>query len=571
MKKMVFKEIRILAAVLLLMSLIMSGCAADKKPDTSAITEKPGGIVTDAPGDTPTDMPTDGPTEEPAHKHTFGEWKTIKEPTCIEAGEQERSCECGEVERETLAAKGHEFVEGVCTRCGEKINGDVTGLEFALTEDGNGYTVTGIGTCKESMLSVPGTYNGKPVVEIGEKAFYECEQLTEVVLPSSVKKIGKRAFQSCINLRSIELPEGLEEIAASGLSFCASLSALTFPQSLRSVGEYGLYKNESLRELTIPKGLTELSRTALTRLTGLEKLTVEEGNPRFRSAGNCVIETAEKRLYAGCRTSVIPDDGSVDNIGGFAFYYCTPLTETVLPDTIVSIGSEAFEGCSGLTSITLSKNLKSIGFAAFRHCEGLTAVTLPDSIETIARESFRSCLNLEEIDLGSGLKTVERYAFQETKLKALNFPASVELIEPRAAGFCAELVTVTVAEGNPKYHSSGNCVIETESKTLVLGSNSTVIPDDGSVTSIAQEAFYVLSLTEITIPEGIESIGIEAFRGCRSLTTVNLPVSLKIVGGAAFTSCESLAAANYAGTSDQWTQVRVEIGNDELLAALKTK
>ena len=55
-----------------------------------------------------------------AHEHSWSEWTVTKEATCTEKGEETRSCACGEVETREIAALGHEFVNGDCTRCDEK-------------------------------------------------------------------------------------------------------------------------------------------------------------------------------------------------------------------------------------------------------------------------------------------------------------------------------------------------------------------------------------------------------------------------------------------------------------------
>ena len=54
------------------------------------------------------------------------------------------------------------------------------GLEFELNEDESGYTVVGIGTCKDTALVIPKTYNGLPVTSIGPDAFYYCDRLTSI-------------------------------------------------------------------------------------------------------------------------------------------------------------------------------------------------------------------------------------------------------------------------------------------------------------------------------------------------------------------------------------------------------
>ena len=55
-----------------------------------------------------------------SHEHKFGEWVTVTEATCTEGGVRERTCRCGEREAEAVDALGHDYRNGVCTRCGEE-------------------------------------------------------------------------------------------------------------------------------------------------------------------------------------------------------------------------------------------------------------------------------------------------------------------------------------------------------------------------------------------------------------------------------------------------------------------
>ena len=72
---------------------------------------------------------------------------------------------------------------------------------------------------------------------------------------------------------------------------------------------------------------------------------------------------------------------------------------------------------------------------------------------------------------------------------------------------CAVLASITVDEKNPVYHSAGNCLIETASKTLIAGCKNSIIPDDNSVTKIGFSAFDGCSgLTSISIPSGVTDI-----------------------------------------------------------------
>ena len=87
------------------------------------------------------------------------------------------------------------------------------------------------------------------------------------------------------------------------------------------------------------------------------------------------------------------------------------------------------------------------------------------------------------------------------------------------------------------------------------GLTSLSIPD--SVTSIGKYAFgHCTGLTSLTVPEGIVSIGACAFYGCSGLTSVSIPTSVTAIGSDAFTDCSGLESATYAGTMEQWRNIR---------------
>ena len=84
------------------------------------------------------------------------------------------------------------------------------GLAYEKNEEQTGYSVTGIGTCSDVVLVIPENYNGLPVIEIAEKAFYQNKQIVSVHIPKTVQKIGNKAFSECNNLNNITLPHKVE-------------------------------------------------------------------------------------------------------------------------------------------------------------------------------------------------------------------------------------------------------------------------------------------------------------------------------------------------------------------------
>lgn len=121
---------------------------------------------------------------------------------------------------------------------------------------------------------------------------------------------------------------------------------------------------------------------------------------------------------------------------------------------------------------------------------------------------------------------------------------------------CSSLESITVIDGHPKYHSAGNCLIETETKTLIAGCKTSVIPVDGSVTKIGNSAFMQNGgLESISIPEGVTEIGNSAFYLCNNLRSIILPHSLKKIGQQAFFYDWQLTNIYYDGTMAEWKEI----------------
>ena len=174
--------------------------------------------------------------------------------------------------------------------------------------------------------------------------------------------------------------------------------------------------------------------------------------------------------------------------------------------------------CATNSIIYAQKTIKVIGYGAFDFCNNLETITLPDSIISIGQQAF----------LGCGLTSI-------------TIPKSV--IEFREASFagCENLETIEVSAENTKYHSEGNCLIETASKTLIVGCKNSIIPTDGSVTSIGDYAFYAhTGLTSITIPDSVTSIGNDAFRNCSGLTSITIPSGVTSIEDFTFYRCSNL-------------------------------
>ncbi len=359
------------------------------------------------------------------------------------------------------------------------------------------------------------------IKEIGESMFSGCEKLETVVIPDSVLSIGYGAFIGCSNLKSISIGDSVSFIGNDAFAGCRSLTEIVIPNSVTSIGWNIFAGCESLQTVVIGKGVTFIGGSAFRDCSNLEEITVIDGNTAYYTAGNCLIDIENQSIVLGLNDCVIPSDGSVLSIADYAFSARDKLTNIEIPESIRSIGSYAFSNCTNLATVSFAENsqLRGIADYAFENCSKLTSIMFPEGIDYIGRYALFNCKSLTNLFI----------------------PASVEDIGDDAFRGCAGIESIRVANGNATYHSKGNCLIETESKTLILGCKNSKIPSDGSVTIIGDYAFdSCTGLTSFAIPESVTSIGSSAFSGCTSLTSIEIPDGVTSIGNVAFSGCNAL-------------------------------
>ena len=129
---------------------------------------------------------------------------------------------------------------------------------------------------------------------------------------------------------------------------------------------------------------------------------------------------------------------------------------------------------------------------------------------------------IKQIEIENGVTSIGNCAFRDcNSLSSITIPNSVTSIGDMVFMCCYGLTSIIVQKDNPKYDSRNDCnaIIETNSNTLIVGCQNTVIPN--SVTNIAGHSFTDChSLTSITIPESVTSIQNGAFSFCPGLTSI---------------------------------------------------
>lgn len=565
--------------------------------------------------------------------HIWGAWQTVFSAGCDKNGLKICHCtECGASKAEIIPALAHTAQEQfydqsmhwrVCERCGEifgkeehAFGGDACacgyvcdftqGLEYEKIEGKEEYRVTGDGGFVGDELVVPATYKGLPVTEVGDYAFSYADA-RKIALPESVQRVGYQAFSRC-SAKEIVLPQKMQSLGDAAFYYCMELQKINLPDGIDRVGDSAFSYCISLREITIPDSVIEIGYEAFDHCSLLTRVTLGKNLERIDYAFfRC------DRLFEVYNRSVLPvaADGT-NKYGGLAknaknlyeigtgyskinttengIRYFTDTDKVYLLDYY---GTE--------TEIALPETIGGKpcvpAIYAFNDAENIRKLTVPGSIKNIPYNCFSGMPDLTEVILEEGVESIDSGCFLSAGLTKAELPAS--LISLAGRSFGGNVTQISVAAGNPVYESVGNCVIETASKTLVWGCAASVIPDDGSVTSIGSYAFSGLSqLKEIVIPasvkeiggsafyssglekvvlsEGLETIGMFAFSYCEHLSEINIPSSVKTIYTSAFYAA-NVERAEFAA-ADGWkvfqnpdqapvTEIGEEILSDPAAAA----
>jgi len=497
--------------------------------------------VTDDPitDDPITDDPvTDDPITEPVHTHSAAKTEAV-DSTCTAEGNIEYwyCAECGKyfsdeacsveisVEQLKIEKMAHSYYSGYCTVCGEADPDYVPptpseGLAYTLSDDGTYYILSGIGTCSDTDIVIPSSYENLPVKEIGSYAFcaYDLESyealgsnITSITILDGVTAICEGAFYGCTSLKQIEIARSVTTIGDYAFASCGALTSITIPDGATSIGASAFYECSSLSSVKIGSGVKEIGVGAFYLCDALTDITLPDG-----------VKNIGASAFRGCTSLSHINMGGAQSIGELAFGGCVSLPDVAIPASVTDIGKTAFVGCTSLKNITVdgdNKNYKSVdgnlytkdGTKLVQYAVGSTAASfvVPNGVTEICANAFSSCSSLKNITLPDSLAVIGEYAF----------------------AWCSSLTDVVVPDG---------------------------------VTEIGDGAFRNCSaLKSVTLGESVESIGEYAFTYCKAITNITIPDSVAHIGASAFYNCVSITGATFKNTSG-WTAGSSAVSSDSL-------
>lgn len=241
----------------------------------------------------------------------------------------------------------------------------------------------------DPAVEIPSFVGVRRVTRIGNRAFAENSDITEVTVPKGITSIGNEAFWGCERLSQITLPNGLTVIGDRAFTRCLSLTEIILPKGLAEIGRDAFVGCVALSDIEFPKSLRVIKSCAFSGCSGLTRVTLPEG------------------------LTVLGDE---------AFVGCSELREIVFPKTLTEMGGWLVAGLNNLKRVELPYGITAIGNRSFQNCYGLTEIDIPDTVTRIGDSAFCSCKKLGGVKLPSSVAYVGSSAFWGTAVTEVSVP-----------------------------------------------------------------------------------------------------------------------------------------------------
>lgn len=376
--------------------------------------------------------------------------------------------------------------------------------------------------------------------------FEGCTSLTEIVIPSTWRNVPRRAFKGCTGLTNVTLEEGIVFIDQEAFRGCSQLN-LQLPPSVRGFGAYAL-AGTALREVTWAADWSLLHAGVFAECPALERVHIEpreDWSAILNQPNDGSGFTKLTRLFADCpslREVSLPE--GLSQIPAGLLGGCTALESLKLPSTITRIRAYAFFGCSALESLDFPSTLTTIEAGAFEGCTGLQIAAWPAGLQSVGNRAFAGCHALDIVSLvRNGISLGTAVFAGCTQPTELILPSNLAYLGQSLEGFVG-LRRLTLGAQVSSLTGMNLLGCENLEAVVIEAGNPSFKSKDGWVFSKdGRTLIFVppgLKRTEINIPPGVWYLGRHCLANHTALQWLNLPEGLLAMEDHALLGCTSL-------------------------------
>jgi len=395
------------------------------------------------------------------------------------------------------------------------------GLEYEISLDS--VTITGY-KGSERELKIPARIKGRPVLSIGDEAFWDSANVTSIVIPEGVEHIGYQAFAYCYTLESLTLPESLKQIDDQALRGCRNI------RSVQMKEEHPIF--ECRNGFLIDKSVGKLLAYWGTE----EEVVIADG----------VKEIAACAFYGNEHLTCVTMPYGVKKIGSLAFASCSNLQQVGMADTVASIGERSFAFCGRLREINISKGVRVIEKGVFAECRSLAQVVIPEGVESIMAGAFERCDRLREVYIAKSVMEIDKNAFPTNEkrlvIHAENGSKSLDFAMQNSRKYAYSMNMEVKPLPEFEVEDLGGGLVKIAAYNGWR--ENVVIPgriDGKRVSLIDEHAFFNnMNVKSVIVSEGVSSIAKGAFSGCQNLESVQIADSVVRFGIELFQGCSKL-------------------------------
>ena len=448
---------------------------------------------------------------------TNDEWRTIVVPQTVAAGTTLFSITIGGVPYKFTKNEALTYVSGKMMNFGIKVDKQAGSGAYKLTLVSESITpwendlVSHDAAAKEYIVinSTPGGLknaitaankdytkikNLKITGEINAQDFYFMRDSMEMLSAINLKEVIIKKAMGYLNAGNggdIEYDD--YQIPCLAMYGKNTLNLLVLPDKLTKIGIAAFGECQNLTgSLIIPEGVTEIEVGAFFNCRAMT------GSISFPSTLKYIGRKDNRWWYGG------------------TFSQCGFNSELILPSNLECIKGDAFQGCEGLYGeLRLPEKLSVLGDYAFRGCKNLSgSLSIPQSLQKIPNNAFEYCGGMNgTLTLHDGITAIGEYAFRGTHFRGeIDLPKNLVVLQNYAFAGC---------------DFSGELKLPSSLKSIgrkVFGDTD----GDGS-------CWRLMGIVEF--PEGMQSIGEQAFCNCRSIEGLVFPESMETIQTSAFEGC----------------------------------
>lgn len=475
---------------------------------------------------------------------------------------------------------------------------------FDFRIDGISYDITSSSTCKvvsgeqvyKGAIRIPSevSFNSLTykVTAIGNKAFFNCEELTDIGLPESLEVIEADAFSNCIALTSLNIPDNIKNVNKTsfmganlqelyigdcvnqiGMAAFYFVPSVHLTSSITKINDVAFEDADGLINIYIPNSIKEIEANAFAFCGNLQRVYIDDlANWCEIKFGNQYANPTSKAgeiWVNGNHLTYLEIPDGVRSINDYAFYGCKYIYELKLPDSVERIEQYSFQGCDRLSTLRFGKGLRYIGFQAIRgnniskvytnDIDSFCQIDIEDYIfhQLYISELFCDGKLVTKINLSDGVEHIGKNVFcNYGKLSSISMPNSVTSIGESAFFCCTGLVKAILSDSIrilPRNCFGG--AVSLSNLHLPCG-----------LKTVEENAFADIAVPKIVLPFSTENIGKQAFRNCKAdtivlsdnirelkewtfsdcynLKYVDLGKSMERIDGSCFYDCRSLSSLN---------------------------